>query len=410
MVFWRGLVYFLLWGRYKQAPVMFKGMPKHTKAYLFGLALILRHWGKEHFGTRETIGSRMARQVGRAAVPCTSVSLAWVSGSRLIVLVFVLVVYPIIALFAAIRATWSGLAPSVASAFHKALLEPRDRLALWSLNSILVAFHALRTGAPGYLQEDLYAFLETAERVGISAAPCLKASSLVVKGRGEKASERNSFFFENAAKGGNWIIQERLENDAFMSTLVPANAPLSTFSVVTASRGGGLRGADGPSGIFALSCVLRAGRAGAQTDDDSMALLFNVDLGTGIIGKGVCGSRWKRLNLTSLLLFREPSEPAIVEHRDSGALIAGRTVPDIKKIEEMCVDAHRKVAPDVPLAAWDVALTSKGRLLLQVNFSCDFVVAQLDYEKYFTFVDEYFSMLDGERVAEVFKELRMEPM
>lgn len=44
------------------------------------------------------------------------------------------------------------------------------------------------------------------------------------------------FFFKNATQGGNWIIQERLENDAFVTSLLPENAPLSTMRVISASR------------------------------------------------------------------------------------------------------------------------------------------------------------------------------
>lgn len=44
------------------------------------------------------------------------------------------------------------------------------------------------------------------------------------------------FFFKNATAGGDWIIQERLENDAFVSSLLPEKAPLSTMRVISASR------------------------------------------------------------------------------------------------------------------------------------------------------------------------------
>lgn len=46
------------------------------------------------------------------------------------------------------------------------------------------------------------------------------------------------YFFKNATEGGDWIIQERLENDAFVSSLLPDNAPLSTMRVISASRCG----------------------------------------------------------------------------------------------------------------------------------------------------------------------------
>ena len=45
-------------------------------------------------------------------------------------------------------------------------------------------------------------------------------------------------FFRNAMDGGDWIIQEQLENSTFLATLLPENAPTSTFRVITASKGG----------------------------------------------------------------------------------------------------------------------------------------------------------------------------
>lgn len=44
------------------------------------------------------------------------------------------------------------------------------------------------------------------------------------------------YFFKNATAGGDWIIQERLDNDAFVGSLLPENAPLSTMRVISASR------------------------------------------------------------------------------------------------------------------------------------------------------------------------------
>lgn len=59
--------------------------------------------------------------------------------------------------------------------------------------------------------------------------------------------------------------------------------------------------------------------------------------------------------------------------------------------------------PDVPLVGWDVALTSKGIMLLEVNLSCNFFLADFDVDNYVKFVTDYFSLLDRERRAGVFK-------
>merc|ERR1711924_149113 len=90
--------------------------------------------------------------------------------------------------------------------------------------------------------------------------------------------------FANAVAGGDWIIQERLANNASLQALLPRDAPLSTFRVISGSVAGvreldGGEGEDSSGDITALSCVWRAGRAGAATDHDS--ILFDVDMASG---------------------------------------------------------------------------------------------------------------------------------
>jgi hypothetical protein len=42
-------------------------------------------------------------------------------------------------------------------------------------------------------------------------------------------------FFKNAAKGGDWILQEKINNAKWVNDLLPANPPLSTMRVITCS-------------------------------------------------------------------------------------------------------------------------------------------------------------------------------
>lgn len=42
-------------------------------------------------------------------------------------------------------------------------------------------------------------------------------------------------FFDNASHGGQWIIQEAYQNSTELSKILPKDAPLSTFRVITAS-------------------------------------------------------------------------------------------------------------------------------------------------------------------------------
>jgi len=412
--FWRTVLAFVVRVDYTGTPGAISREPARVKTHLYGLAVVFRYWRSPHYWVAGTLGDEFRRQLRDVAIPGTGVRLSWVCISRFTVLIFLFVVYPIVALITALHSSWSGASPSTAHKFREVLLEPKGRLSLFTLNCILPTLHQKRTKASGYLQEDRFAFVENAERLGLPVAPCVKAGSFVVKGRGEEA-RGGAKFFRNAAHGGNWIIQERLENDAFVASLVPPDAPLSTFQVVTASRGGGLEHADVEGrGVVAIGCAFRAGRAGAQRDDPRSAILFDVDLRTGLMSKGKTSDHWHRLGIWGVLgAWRQPKLPAegLVHHPDCGVRIAGRTVPDIKAIEELCIDAHRKMVPDIPIASWDVALTTRGRLLLQMNLSCDLAgCAVLDHDSYFELLDEYFALLDRPDVAERFHERRLEPM
>merc|ERR1712070_397406 len=106
-----------------------------------------------------------------------------------------------------------------------------------------------------------------------------------------------------------------------------------------------------------LSCVFRAGRAGAKTDHSS--ILFDVDLKTGDILKGTTNAHWYKLGPKGLSTAWT-SEQDTTHHPDCSVKITGRRVPDIKALTDLCVSAHRKMMPDVTMAGWDVALITKG--------------------------------------------------
>lgn len=48
------------------------------------------------------------------------------------------------------------------------------------------------------------------------------------------------------------------------------------------------------------------------------------------------------------------------------AQITGATIPNMQSILDMVVDSHHKLLPDVPMVGWDVAMTTKGNVLLEV--------------------------------------------
>lgn len=74
-------------------------------------------------------------------------------------------------------------------------------------------------------------------------------------------------------------------------------------------------------------------------------------------------------------------------------------IPDIRNKLDLVADAHFKLLPDVPLVGWDVALTTKGVCLLEVNLSCNFFRGSFSLEPYVKFIHDYFVALEDERMA-----------
>ena len=154
-------------------------------------------------------------------------------------------------------------------------------------------------------------------------------------------------FFSNVLDGGKYIIQSRVHNGAQLSGLLPKTAPLSTFRVVTASH-------VVPEGkapeVSHLSCVFRAGRAGAATDHSS--ILFDVDCSSGVLGHGTTNEHWYILGPRGIgaqwLSFKD-----VASHPDdSTKKVAGSRVKEVPDMLKLCKDAHA-VAP-VPVAGLDV--------------------------------------------------------
>merc|ERR1711881_74032 len=177
-----------------------------------------------------------------------------------------------------------------------------------------------------------------------------------------------------------------------VAKLLPDTAPLSTFRVITSSRQG-LQSDKftNTTDIVPLSCVFRAGRAGASTDHQS--ILFDIDKSTGEIKMGTTNAHWYKLGPSNiggkLLSFHD-----IDCHPDTHFLLKGKKFNDIKSILQICVDAHQKLSPNVPLIGWDVALTKNhGMLLLEGNFSCNFFRGTFDLKEYIHLVSDYFKDL-----------------
>jgi len=321
---------------------------------------------------------------------------------------------PIICMIAAIKSAVTPAAKGgssvkgdfvsrVAAAFSEQLLCPQDWFSYWRLNCRLATWHSSVCSTQdkkGYTLEDKWLFLQEAEKQGVPVSPSLRLPGIVVKHRNEEGG-MGFQSFRNAADGGDWCIQARLSNSPFLRSLLPPNAPLSTFRVITSSTGGMRGSADAAPVVRALSCVWRAGRAGAATDHQS--ILFDVDMTSGEILKGTTSAHWYRLGLSKALSTPWLSTHDIEHHPDTQQKLVGKRVPNMPDLVRLVTDAHKKLCPTVPLVGWDVALTEKnGSLLLEGNFSCNFFRGHFDKPAYFSYVEDFFTYLeDADRKAAV---------
>lgn len=341
------------------------------------------------------------------AIPGTGIPLSYMVINRPCAFFLVLVIYPIVSLLAAIHLSikTKGLS-AVADEYSTRLLAPDDWFSLWRLNSKIAALHSYLHNIPeGYTMENKWTFLVEGTEHGVPVSPYLNTPGIVVKHRNEEGG-MGIHFYHNACDGGDWIIQERISNGRWVTDHLPKNAPLSTFRVITQSRGALMEvdgstttkgknlgeGKGGSSGkkVTALSCVFRAGRAGASTDH--VAIMFDIDVTTGSVLHGSTNSHWYRLGLTEW--FRCPwrsTHVGLTHHPDGNIPLTGEIVPNIHEMLSLVEESHGKLCPDVPLVGWDVVCSSDEKLpicLLEVNLSCNFFMGSFDKKVYLDFLED----------------------
>lgn len=350
-------------------------------------------WSEPHYRA-DSFQDDMIKNLRNVAIPGTGIPLSWFCYSKVTVYLFLLVLYPLVALVAAFHA-WRTTNASIWKTYSEHLLEPKDWFSYWRLNCRLASYHSLVMGpaSPSYIMENKWTFLKAGKTMGVPVSPWLDVARIVVKDKNVEGG-MGIHMYKNTTHGGDWIIQESFENSETIAKLLPADAPLSTLRIITASTLGlpeGSSDSSAPS-VRSLSCVFRAGRAGASTDHAS--ILFDVDLSTGKILQGTTNAHWYRLGLANALSTTWLSSHDVTNHPDCNCAVSGNRFHDMDSIKQMVESAHRQLLPDVPVAGWDIALTTKGNFLLEVNLSCNFFRGSFNNDAYIEFVSEYFSQLD----------------
>jgi hypothetical protein len=134
--------------------------------------------------------------------------------------------------------------------------------------------------------------------------------------------------------------------------------------------------------------VFRAGRAGKDTDHSSV--LYAVDPETLRILDGKMFSNWYqvgKVGISNLL-----SKQNLTVHPDTLQDLSGKELTCARDAVANCIDAHRRLMPNVPTIGWDVAVANDhGSVLLEANLSCNFFGGMYDRQLYLRIVDTYFA-------------------
>jgi hypothetical protein len=333
---------------------------KWAKVQVFSLSLIFKLWELKHYRST-SFQQDMIDNLRNVGIPGTGVPLSIFCYSYWTCLAYVAVMNPLVCLAGAINKTRNerfesvqASVKSVAAHFTKHLLHPDDWFSFWRLNCRLVSYHSALSNHPDYLQEDKWTFLVDGKAAGVPVSPFIDViPTLVCKNKNVEGG-MGIHFFHNAAHGGDWILQERLENAEWLNALLPPNAPLSTMRVITTStwalQQGTAVGQDGVLGaapatdqrpadfVRAESGVLRLGRANAATDHSSV--LFDVDIATGTIREGTSNAHWYQLGLHKALACPWlPSAETVRCHADAPyPEVTGRTVPHLQEALKMVTE------------------------------------------------------------------------
>jgi len=376
---------------------------QHARIHLFQLAAQFFLYDKPHY-RKGSYREDLVDNLENVAIPGTGLKLSWIAFNRVVGLGFLLSAYPTISLVASVhRWFMSKFQSSISGEFATRLLAPDDWFSYWRLNCTVVGLHALLNDSPvDYEMENKWTFLKEGAKRGVPISPFLDTPGIVVKHKNEEGG-LGIHFYRNACAGGDWIIQKTISNSDWVSTLLPKNAPLSTFRVITQSRAAlDLTKKAKVEDVKSLSCVFRAGRAGADTDHSS--ILFDVDVDSGLIRGGTTNAHWYRVGMLETIPGRCPwrSHHDYTHHPDGDIPVKGTFVPDIKNLLALVEKSHFDLCPGVPFAGWDVVLSADPDVpvcLLEVNLSCNFFRGSFDKKLYLDFIDGAFSALQSKRLV-----------
>ena len=206
--YYRTLYFFCVQGgSFKDCPYFPESL--HSRCHIYSLSLIFKLWDLPHY-RNGTFQDDMLKNLRDVAIPGTGLPLSLFAYTKVGVYFLIVVLYPIIALVAALAAGgWD--VEDVTKAFIIQLVAPQDWFSFWRLNCRLATFHSSVTRHEDYKLEDKWTFLTEAEKRNVAVTPYMKVSGIVCKHRNEEGG-LGFESFKNASVGGDWIIQRKLDN------------------------------------------------------------------------------------------------------------------------------------------------------------------------------------------------------
>jgi hypothetical protein len=371
-----------------------------SAVWLHTLGLNFALWDKPHYRAG-SLREDLVANFSNIAFPGTGIPMSWVCCCKPAAQLYLFVFHPWVVLVVSVvvfRSEQHREGRAFAEVFEEELLAPKHWFALWRINSTLVAAHHQAHNAQPRVQneykyENKWDFLELAlqqSKLPPGGTRSFKVTPVITDVPELVCKHKNIeggmgiHMFKNAVHGGDWILQERLQNCEELQALLPATAPLSTFRVITMVD----PTVDFESSHIAMTFVWRAGRAGKSTDHSSV--LFAVDPDTLKILDGKMFSNWYQVGKvasTNLL-----SKKGVTAHPDSGQELKGEELACANSATENCIEAHRRLMPNVPVIGWDVAVAEgHGSVLLEANLSCNFFGGIYDRQRYLRIVDTYYA-------------------
>lgn len=238
--YWLCLSEFIFFPKKRYADCILFTHDTHARVQIFSLALIFRLWSEPHYRTT-SFQQDMLNNLKNVAVPGTGIPLSHFCHHKILALFFVFFINPFLSFLGAVnqaalrRRHVDDFMHLLAAYFTKNLLHPDDWFSLWRLNCRLVSYHSLITGSQDYRLEDKWTFLVQGKEMGVPVSPFdTQTETLVCKNKLIEGG-MGIHFYHNAAFGGEWILQEKLQNASWLQQLLPTEAPLSTMRVITSS-------------------------------------------------------------------------------------------------------------------------------------------------------------------------------